>query len=134
MAFFGLVVKAGSKPAVFVPPPEAWNLHLSQASLPATVKEGTRVSVKCKYGSGDESGEEVIICTLAAGKLDSVSLDLFFDRYAEFTLVGNAQGVEVHLSGYFSPPDEMAGERIGMGAGNGSEMAAIVCMGTGMRR
>lgn len=95
MAFVGIVVKPG-KAGVFVPPPENWNLHLSQASLPATVKENTRVSVLAKANSEDDG---VIICTLNAGKADSVPLDLFFDHYAEFTLLGASAGVEVHLSG-----------------------------------
>jgi FK506-binding nuclear protein len=95
MAFWGLVVKPG-KESPYVPPPENWTLHLSQASLPATTKENTRVSILAKLNSEDPG---VIICTLNAGKTDSVPLDLFFDRYVEFKVLGGAAGVEVHLSG-----------------------------------
>ncbi|GFH10343.1 hypothetical protein HaLaN_05638, partial [Haematococcus lacustris] len=41
-------------------------------------------------------GEAVVICTLTSGRLDSVSLDLFLDKYAEFSLQGASQ--EVHLT------------------------------------
>ena len=47
MAFWQAVVKGG-KPTAFVPPPENWILHLSQACLPATVPEGARCSVQVK--------------------------------------------------------------------------------------
>uniref|UniRef100_A0A7S0WTS9 FK506-binding protein n=1 Tax=Chlamydomonas leiostraca TaxID=1034604 RepID=A0A7S0WTS9_9CHLO len=103
MAFWGLVVKPG-KDNAYVPPPENHNLHLSQAALPASIKDNTRVSVLAKRGADDEG---VIICTLKAGTQDSVPLDLFFDRYAEFHIVGPQTGVEVHLSGYYVPPDEL---------------------------
>ena len=78
MSFYGAVVKPG-KPAPFVPPPEEWALHLSQASLPASVKEGKRVSLLVK----DQEGHQFILCTLKAGTTDSVPLDLFFNEYAE---------------------------------------------------
>jgi FK506-binding nuclear protein len=101
MTFYGAVVKAG-KPTPFVPPPEDWALHLSQASLPASVKEGKRVSLLVK----DQEGHEYIICTLKAGTTDSVPLDLFFSEYAEFSVHGDA---DVHITGYFSP-SEMDGD------------------------
>lgn len=115
MAFWGAVVKPG-KPHAFVPPPEDWNLHLSQASqglnccfvfacyidavqtlqglvltdklptlcrdcsqaaLEPTVKEGVRVSVAVK---SDEKDDPIIVCTLTAGRQDTVLLDMFFSQ------------------------------------------------------
>lgn len=97
MSFYGAIVKPG-KSVPYVPPPEEWGLHLSQAALPATTKEGKRVSLMVK----DQSGSEYIMCTLKAGSQDSVPLDLFFHTYAEFRVVGDA---EVHITGYFSPSE-----------------------------
>ncbi len=69
MAFYGSVLKPG-KTVPYVPPPEEWVLHLSQASLPATVAVGKRVSLLVNHK--DET--PVIIATLTAGHQDSVPL------------------------------------------------------------
>lgn len=79
--FYGAVIAPG-KPTAYVPPPEDWNLHLSQAALSADVPDGTRVSLLAKL----REEEPVIIATLTAGKLDSVPLDLFFEEYVEFSV------------------------------------------------
>ncbi len=105
MAFWGAVVKATGKPAVFVPPAEGWLLHLSTAALPATVPEGKRVSLQLKDGAEDP--HPIVLATLTAGRLDTVALDLFLDRYAEFSLVG-FPNAELHLTGYYSPPEGIA--------------------------
>eukprot|EP00195_Chlamydomonas_chlamydogama_P005861 CAMPEP_0202904994 /NCGR_PEP_ID=MMETSP1392-20130828/32009_1 /ASSEMBLY_ACC=CAM_ASM_000868 /TAXON_ID=225041 /ORGANISM="Chlamydomonas chlamydogama, Strain SAG 11-48b" /LENGTH=452 /DNA_ID=CAMNT_0049592893 /DNA_START=45 /DNA_END=1403 /DNA_ORIENTATION=- len=106
MAFFGAVVKPG-KPTPSVPHSEGWNLHLSQAALPATVPEGRRVSLAVQH----EKDKPIIVATLVAGKADSVPLDLFFDEYVEFTLQGNnLDKVEVHISGYYSPEPQQEDE------------------------
>ena len=80
MAFYGAIVKPG-KALPFVPPPDNWNLHLSQAALLASVPEGHRVSLCVRHQ--DEA--PIVVCTLVAGRLDSVLLDLYFSRYSEFT-------------------------------------------------
>ncbi|GFH12733.1 FK506-binding protein [Haematococcus lacustris] len=67
-----------------------------QAALPATVPVGQRVSVVLTPERGRGKGKAVVICTLTSGRLDSVSLDLFLDKYAEFSLQGASQ--EVHLT------------------------------------
>jgi hypothetical protein len=84
---------APNKPAVYVPPPEEHMLHLSQACLAHDVREGTRVSLLARVGPGEEPA---LLCTLTAGRLDTVALDQFFAHYVEFTVAGNAT---VHLSG-----------------------------------
>lgn len=93
--FYGAVVKP-DKGTVYVPPPEEYILHLSQAALPATVKEGTRASVLVQIADEDP----IVVCTLCAGRLDTVPLDQYISEYAEFTVSGKA---EVHLTGYYSP-------------------------------
>lgn len=60
MSFYGAVVRP-TQATPFVPPPEDWVLHLSQAALAADVPEGKRVSLLVKHA--DE--EPTIICTLA---------------------------------------------------------------------
>ncbi|KAF5842674.1 hypothetical protein DUNSADRAFT_5750 [Dunaliella salina] len=103
--FFGQVACPG-RATPFVPggSPNDSILHLSQASVLATVKEGKRASLMAKFGSSD--AEPVCLATLTAGRQDSVPLDIFLDRYTEFSVLGD---VEVHLSGYFAPPDTMLG-------------------------
>lgn len=104
--FYGAVIAPG-KSTAYVPPPEDWNLHLSQAALPVDAKDGSRVSLSAKMR--DE--EPVIIATLTAGRLDSVPLDLFFEEYVEFSvqvggaapghglpLVGSACTARLHFS------------------------------------
>jgi hypothetical protein len=67
--FFGSVIKPG-KPVPLVPHQEGWALHLSQASLPATVPEKSRVSLLVKVQGEDP----VVLCTLCAGVADTVLL------------------------------------------------------------
>lgn len=67
--FFGGVVNPG-KPVPLVPHPEGWALHLSQASLPASVKEKSRVSLLIQV----QGEEPVVLCTLCAGVADTVLL------------------------------------------------------------
>lgn len=67
--FSATVVNPG-KTSPLVPHPEGFALHLSQASLSASVKEKTRVSLMIKVA--DE--EPVILCTLCAGVNDTVPL------------------------------------------------------------
>lgn len=46
--FYGAIIKPG-KPTAFVPPPDmSMHLHLSQATLSASVPEGKRVSLMLK--------------------------------------------------------------------------------------
>lgn len=90
---FYRAVVAPKKPAVFVPPPEEHMLHLSQAALPHDVKEGTRASLLVRF---DPNEEPAVLCTLCAGRLDTVALDQFFSHYCEFSVAGNAT---IHLSG-----------------------------------
>ncbi|GIL45223.1 hypothetical protein Vafri_2530 [Volvox africanus] len=96
MAFWSAIVKPG-KPHPYVPPPEEWNLHLSQAAIAPTVPEGRRVALAVKTDPEDEA---VIICTLAAGCADTAALDLFFSQYTEFSVIGEH---ELHLTGYYTP-------------------------------
>jgi hypothetical protein len=67
--FYGGVINPG-KPVPLVPHPEGWALHLSQASLPASVKEKSRVSLLIKV----QGEEPVVLCTLSAGVSDTVLL------------------------------------------------------------
>lgn len=83
--FYGVIVKPGGKPTVFAPPPEPWALHLSQAALPPSAKEGTRTALKVQLGPNEEP---VILCTLTAGRLDTIALDQFITQYAEFVIEG----------------------------------------------
>jgi hypothetical protein len=94
--FFGAVIKPG-KSHPLVPHADGHALHLSQASLAADVKTGTRASVLVKLGPKEES---VIMCTLCAGSQDTVLLDQFMTEYAELSVKGS---VPVHITGYFSP-------------------------------
>lgn len=73
MTFWGGIARP-SRTCPFVPPPDGYSLHLSQASLPPSTKEGTRVALLARI----EEEQEVILATLCAGRQDSVSLDLFF--------------------------------------------------------
>eukprot|EP00878_Enallax_costatus_P035408 GHUV01039466.1.p1 GENE.GHUV01039466.1~~GHUV01039466.1.p1 ORF type:complete len:134 (-),score=23.41 GHUV01039466.1:314-715(-) len=93
--FYGKVVKAG-KPLPLVPHPDGYSLHLSQASLSASVKEGSRSSLLIKLA--DE--EPVVLCTLRAGAQDTVLLDQFLDEYAELSVDGKDS---IHVTGYYSP-------------------------------
>lgn len=68
-------------------------LHLSQACLPHDAPEGTRASLLVRFEEGEEPA---VLCTLCAGRLDTVALDQFVTHYAEFTVAGNAT---IHLSG-----------------------------------
>lgn len=94
--FFGAVIKPG-KSHPLVPHADGHALHLSQASLAADVKTGTRASVLVKLGPKEEP---VIMCTLCAGSQDTVLLDQFMTEYAELSVKGS---VAVHITGYFSP-------------------------------
>ncbi|GLI66046.1 hypothetical protein VaNZ11_009756 [Volvox africanus] len=103
MAFWSAIVKPG-KPHAFVPPPEEWNLHLSQAALAPTVPEGRRVALAVKTDPEDEA---IIICTLAAGRGDTAVLDLFFSQYTEFFVIGEH---ELYLTGYYTPSQLLDGD------------------------
>lgn len=90
--FYRAAVKPG-RPAPFVPPPEEHMLHLSQAALAHDVPEGTRASLLVKTGPEEAPA---LLCTLCAGRLDTVCLDQFFSHYAEFSVAG---GATIHISG-----------------------------------
>lgn len=80
--FFGTVVKPG-KSQPLVPHQDGFALHLSQASLAADVKAGTRASLLVKLGA---EGEKIVLCTLCAGSQDTVLLDQFMTEYAELSV------------------------------------------------
>eukprot|EP00882_Tetradesmus_deserticola_P019029 GHRQ01020471.1.p2 GENE.GHRQ01020471.1~~GHRQ01020471.1.p2 ORF type:complete len:126 (+),score=29.36 GHRQ01020471.1:668-1045(+) len=67
--FFGGVINPG-KPVPLVPHPEGWALHISQACLPASVKEKSRVSLLIKV----QGEEPVALRTLCAGVSDTALL------------------------------------------------------------
>jgi hypothetical protein len=90
--FYGAVVKGG-KPTVCVPHSDGYALHLSQATLPASVRTGTRVSLVIKVGTD----EPVTLCTLTAGTSDTILLDQFLTEYTEFSL--QPPTGEVHVTG-----------------------------------
>lgn len=94
--FFGAVVRPG-KAHPLVPHADGYTLHLSQASLAADVKTGTRASVLVRLGPKEAP---VVLCTLCAGSQDTVLLDQFMAEYAELSIQGS---VPVHLTGYYSP-------------------------------
>jgi hypothetical protein len=106
--FFSLkVTKKGPTP--YVPRPVELGqgsevLQLGQACIPATVrcKTGSRISVYIKVGDDEEDDARVAMATLVVGQLDTVSLGLLLDEYAEFTIEG-PDGAEVHITGYFNP-------------------------------
>ena len=77
--FYGATVAPG-KATAFVPPPDDWNLHLSQAALPADATS-QRVSLLAKL----REEEPVVLCTLTAAA-PTAALDLFFDEYVEFSV------------------------------------------------
>jgi hypothetical protein len=91
--FYSAIVRPG-KAAAYVPPPEEHMLHLSQACLAHDVPEGTRVSLLVKSDRGEEAA---LLCTLCAGRQDTVPLDQYLAHYAEFSVAG---GAAVHLSGW----------------------------------
>lgn len=68
-------------------------LHLSQACLAHDVPEGKRASLLVRF---DENEEPAVLCTLCAGRQDTVPLDQFFSHYCEFSVAG---GATIHLSG-----------------------------------
>ena len=70
--FFSRVLSPGKKISV-MPHADGFPLHLSQASIPADVAAGTRVSVLI----GSDRLQQVVLCTLCAGRQDSVMLDQF---------------------------------------------------------
>lgn len=76
-------------------------LQLVQACIPASVdiKNGSRVSINIKT---DDMEEPVAFATMVVGQLDSVSLGLLLDGYAEFTIDGPAKS-EVHITGFYNP-------------------------------
>ena len=47
-----------------------------QATLDWAAKDGDRSAVTCKVGE-----DEVLICSLRGGSLESVAMDLVFDHY-----------------------------------------------------
>ena len=98
MAFWGLEVTP-NKEVPFVPPPDQSKLHVSQACL-APGSKGT-ATILVKVSSDDKP---LAICTLKHGSRESLSLDLIFDSYTEFTISGNAT---VHLTGYYMPEFEV---------------------------
>jgi len=98
MAFWGSEVTP-NKEVPFVPPPDQSKLHVSQACL-APGSKGT-ATILVKVGSDDKP---LAICTLKHGSRESLSLDLIFDSYTEFTISGNAT---VHLTGYYMPEFEV---------------------------
>ena len=55
--------------------------------------------------------DEIFICSLREGAQESTGLDLAFDSYTEFQLVGGAEA-KVHLAGYIMPeyPEEDSDE------------------------
>ena len=68
-----------------------------QATLAPDTPAGQKAAVKCKVGD-----DEIFICSLREGAQESTSLDLAFDSYTEFHLVGGAEA-KVHLAGYIMP-------------------------------
>jgi hypothetical protein len=105
------VTKKG--PCPYVPRPVEMEgseemLQLVGACVPATadLKNGTRVSVNIKTEGMDEP---VSIATMTVGQLDSVSLGLLLDGYAEFTVDGPAKS-EVHLTGFYNPSGPGGGD------------------------
>lgn len=90
MSFYGAIVKPG-RPVPFVPPAqEDWNLHLSQAALPPTVKAGTRVALAISHGDGEEP---IILCTLTAGQCDTANLDIFLSQ-----VCGRGRGAQLRCT------------------------------------
>lgn len=65
-----------------------------QATLVPDAPQGAKVTVKVKVAE-----DEFYICSLREGATESVSLDLTFDAYAEFSTRGT-EGATVHLAGY----------------------------------
>lgn len=78
--------------------PHAHGPTRAQAALAHDVPEGTRASLLVRF---DPEEEPALLCTLTAGRLDTVALDQFLAHYAEFTVAG---GAAIHLSGFAAAP------------------------------
>ena len=101
-AFFSCKVTKKGGPTPFVPRPVEMEgseevLQLVQACIPASVdlKNGTRVSINVKTQDMDDT---VAVATMVVGQLDSVSLGVVLDRYAEFSVVGPPQACLLYTS------------------------------------
>jgi len=57
--------------------------------------KGERVVLKCRRA--DEGQDDIYLCSLRSGQLESCLLDLMFDEYVEFSIDGDTA---VHLTGY----------------------------------
>ncbi|QDZ20019.1 FKBP-type peptidyl-prolyl cis-trans isomerase [Chloropicon primus] len=94
-SFYGVIVKPGRK-TVFEPNKERSNkLHLSNATLGSSAREGERVRLKCRRA--DEGRNDIFLCSLIAGRNESCALDVIFDEYVEISVDGET---EVHVTGY----------------------------------
>ena len=67
----------------------------AQATLAMDAQPGQKVGLLAKVSEEDEG---TLLCALREGGTESQSLDLIFDSYTEFSVVGDAA---IHLSGYY---------------------------------
>ena len=111
--FFSCKVTKKGGPTPFVPRPVEMEgteemLQIVGACIPASVdlKNGSRVSINIKT---PDMEEPVAIATMVVGQLDSVSLGLLLDGYAEFSIDGPAKA-EVHLTGFYNPNHSAGGD------------------------
>lgn len=71
-----------------------------QATLVPDAPKAQKAAVKCIVDK-----QEAFICSLREGDKESTNLDLVFDAYTEFVLVGSKQA-KVHLVGYLMEEEE----------------------------
>ncbi|CAG9464663.1 unnamed protein product [Pedinophyceae sp. YPF-701] len=126
MSLFWCQKVTAKKEAAFVPPPVAARLHLSQAVLAKDTKSGATVRLAAHVTPDDDEdsdgppqtaadeGETVVVCALTPQQ-PAAALDLLFDSYTEFTVIGPADA-EVHLTGYYLPVEEEEDEEDARGA------------------
>lgn len=103
--FYALVVKPGTDPTPFVPPPDGEIWHLRHAAMPGCSSECPIRSRHMHYASlfmRTSESPKTFLGTLGSGSMDFMRLDFPLNEYTEFFVEGNS---EVHFSGCLASED-----------------------------
>ena len=130
-AFFGLVLKPGKGYTVEVDEPFRVSMACLELLKPSSSAKNNgpvllKVTVRDPESSDSDQEEqedeqvavqEVVLCSLTAGKCDQQQLDVIFSEGEVVTLKvvgGGSEDCRVHLSGNYLPPMDFGGDQDGM--------------------
>jgi len=122
-AFWAIELVPGKEYSTTLP----YDLHITQAVLPASAKDTGRSVVSITFA--DEKEKTISIVSLKLDSNDCQAIDVELDEESEITFTVSGKN-PVHLSGYYSPGDEPEGfyddddEEIDSDEVSGDEMGA----------